>query len=188
LNNLRQINQAVVLYADDHEGWLPNTNAVMVYYKELVKSYLGLNSTSSVADRVFGCPADGFTVDPLSNTAIPHGIHTLAESDFSSYAFNGLNRLSSFLPGLAGCRINAVANPTRTAIVAEYAGYNGFSWHDASAPPRRNNARCTLSFADGHAAHVRVYWNGRPGKTDLPMFYDPPNSYDYCWSATPDTR
>jgi len=182
-NNLRQVSQALTLYADDHEATFPNTNEVMVSYKELVKGYLGLNSTSSAEDRVFSCPVDRFTVDPLANTVIPGGVYTGAGSDFSSYAFNGLNRLSSLLPGLAGSRVNTVAQPTRATLVAEFAAFNGFSWHDLTAPPRRNDAPCTMGFVDGHVSGVRVFWNGLPGKTDLPMFYDPPGDYEYRWSA-----
>ena len=41
-----------------------------------------------------------------------------------------------------------------------------------------------MGFVDGHVTYVRVFWNGLPGKTDLPMFYDPPSEYEYRWSAT----
>ncbi len=54
---------AVRLYADDHGDVLPAaanltfgtlaTNHFAVFYKGMVKSYVGLSGASSVADRVF---------------------------------------------------------------------------------------------------------------------------------------
>ena len=182
LSNLRQLNQAVRMFADDYDDTLPNTNAVMFFYKELVKGYVGLNTTSSPNDRVFACPADRFTVDSLVNVTIQQSVRSSAESDYSSYTFNGLNRWSTSLPGLAGKRIISVANPARTVLLAEFSAFNGFSWHDLGTPPRVQRARSVVSFVDGHVAYTPIFWNGILGKTDLPMFYDPPSSYDYQWS------
>src|ERR1035437_3889303 len=75
LGNVRQINLAVRMYADDHQDTLPNitnsasdggTNDSFFFYKGLVKSYVGLNGASSPQDKIFDCPADTFCYVPGS--------------------------------------------------------------------------------------------------------------------------
>ena len=68
LNNLKQIGLGIHLYAGDHDDTLPAiviTNGMpwpyqWRFYKELTKSYDGLNGPSSPKDRLFACPADTF--------------------------------------------------------------------------------------------------------------------------------
>jgi prepilin-type N-terminal cleavage/methylation domain-containing protein len=61
LNNLKQINLGVHLYAADNGDTLPNTGtATYILYKEVVKSYVGLHGTSSLQDKIFACPAARF--------------------------------------------------------------------------------------------------------------------------------
>jgi len=62
-NNLRQINAAIWLYADDWADSLPilpslnpYPNGVGAYYKQLVKGYLGLSGPASPDEKVFTCP------------------------------------------------------------------------------------------------------------------------------------
>ena len=64
--NLRQINQALHLYADDGSDSLPvlpdpnpYPNGVGAYYKQLVKGYLGLRGPASPNEIIFTCPSDG---------------------------------------------------------------------------------------------------------------------------------
>jgi prepilin-type N-terminal cleavage/methylation domain-containing protein/prepilin-type processing-associated H-X9-DG protein len=183
LNNLKQINLGLRMYADDNNDTLPNTNAVMSAYKRLMKTYVGLEAPSSPNDRLFSCPADRFTVDAFKNVPANGSIHESAEWDYSSYGFNGLNRISEALPGVAGKSLSSVRDATKTILLAEISAFMGFSWHDASRPPIVNNSRSMLSFADGHVSYLKIYWNGYLGKTDWPMFYDPPAGYDYRWSG-----
>ncbi len=70
LNNLRQINLGVRLYADDSNDKSPNpgntvpTNTFLgVAYKRLMKNYVGLQGASSPQDKLFACPADTFYYD-----------------------------------------------------------------------------------------------------------------------------
>src|SRR5215469_9216012 len=73
LNNLKQINLAIQLYATDNHDVLPAasdvtaegyvTNEYDVFYKDMVKSYVGLHGASSPRDRLFACPADVFYYD-----------------------------------------------------------------------------------------------------------------------------
>jgi competence protein ComGC len=59
LNNLRRISPGMRLYCDDHADFppgIPNTGsapyAYWASYKELIKSYVGLNGVSSPADQL----------------------------------------------------------------------------------------------------------------------------------------
>jgi prepilin-type N-terminal cleavage/methylation domain-containing protein/prepilin-type processing-associated H-X9-DG protein len=183
LNNLKQINLGLRMYSDDNGDTLPNTNAVMSAYKRLMKSYVGPDSPSSPSDRLFTCPADRFTVDAFKNAQTSGTIHQSVDWDYSSFGFNGLNRVSELLPGVAGKRLGSIQDQTKTILLAEVSAFMGFSWHDSRRPPIVNNAYSMLSFADGHVAYLKVYWNGFLGKTDWPMFYDPPAGYDYKWSG-----
>lgn len=184
LSNLKQVNLGLRLYADDNDDTLPNTNAVMSAYRGLVKTYVGLEAPSSPNDRLFACPADRFTVDAINNVVTSGIMHESSAWDYSSYGFNGLNRMSESLPGVAGKKLASTRDPVRTVLLAEDSAFFGFSWHDPVNPPICNNARSVVSFIDGHGDYIRIYWNGFLGKTDSPMFYEPPPGYDYCWSAS----
>src|SRR5579862_8857435 len=73
INNLRQVSLAVHLYAADNSDTLPSapgvtattfaTNHYSIFYKQLVKAYVGLQGASSPQDKVFACPADMFYYD-----------------------------------------------------------------------------------------------------------------------------
>ena len=59
LSNLRQVNLAIRLYADDYADALPvlptpnpYPNGVGAYYKQLVKGYLGLTGPASPSEKV----------------------------------------------------------------------------------------------------------------------------------------
>src|ERR1043165_4834795 len=65
VNNSKQVNLAIRLYADDYADSLPilpdpnaYPNGVGAYYKQLVKGYLGLSGPASSNETVFICPAD----------------------------------------------------------------------------------------------------------------------------------
>src|SRR3984885_13953508 len=71
LNNLKQINLGVHLYAADNGDTLPNTGAgTYILYKEAVKSYIGLHGLSSLQDKIFACPADMFYYDESSGVYV----------------------------------------------------------------------------------------------------------------------
>src|SRR5262245_61827564 len=63
IENLKQVNGAVLLYAKDEQGRLPALQncpapGAWWYYKEQVKGSLGLSGPPSPQDKVFGCPSD----------------------------------------------------------------------------------------------------------------------------------
>ncbi len=202
LNNLRQINFAVHLYAADNHDELPSipdtnadgmmTNSFQVVYKALVKSYLGLRGLSSERDRVFACPADTYFYNNW--TFVAAGWHEQYISDYSSYGFNGLGgtvNTPPFLsgqtnsPGLFGWKLAAIHDPARTVLVAENAALYPFSWHESQRIPLGfsgvNNSKNMVSFADGHVRYTRMY--SYTNEFMATAFYDPPAGYDYKWSG-----
>jgi prepilin-type N-terminal cleavage/methylation domain-containing protein/prepilin-type processing-associated H-X9-DG protein len=202
LNNLKQINLGIHLYAADNSDSLPNNGtATYILYKEAVKGYVGLRGPSSPQDRIFACPADTFYYDESSCVYFPHGLHEQRTPyDYSSYAFNGLNLLTNYpnyayngvLPGVAGQKLSSVKNSGRTVLVLEASALVPYSWHQPKPPvlnnlPMSNDAGNMVSFVDGHVRYLNIYWNstlGYPnGGVSLAAYYDPPSGYDYQWSG-----
>jgi prepilin-type N-terminal cleavage/methylation domain-containing protein len=202
LNNLKQINLGVHMYAGDNGDTLPDTGtATYVTYKEVVKSYAGLYGPSSSQDKVFACPADTYYYDESSLAYVPHGRHEQRTLDFSSYAFNGANLLTTnypnfayngVLPGIGGQKLSAVKNSAKTVLVVEASALEPYSWHQPKPPvsggwPMFNDARNMVGFVDSHVSYIKIYWNstiGYPnGGISVAAYYDPPAGYDYQWSG-----
>lgn len=201
LDNLKQINLGVHLYAADNGDKAPATGSTtFISYKELVKSYVGLHGPSSSGDKVFTCPADIFYYDETSLAYFSSGHHEQAAYDFSSYSFSGLNLLTNFhasrfgvvLPGIAGRLLSSIKEPTKTVLVAESAALLPYSWHEPKAHsagvlPTLNNCKNMVSFADGHISYIKMYWDSTlsypDGSGSLSVYYDPPAGYDYKWSG-----
>jgi len=202
LNNLKQINLGVHMYAGENDDTLPNTGTgTYVLYKEVVKSYVGLHGPSSPQDKIFACPADTFYYDESSGAYVPHGRHEQRTCDFSSYEFNGCNLLTTnypnfayngVLPGIGGQKLSAVKNPIKTVLVVEASALEPYSWHQPKPPvsdgwPMFNDARNMVSFADSHVSYIKIYWNNTisypNGGVSVAAYYDPPAGYDYQWSG-----
>jgi prepilin-type N-terminal cleavage/methylation domain-containing protein len=202
LNNLKQINLGVHMYAGENGDTLPDTGiATYITYKEAVKSYVGLHGPSSPQDKIFACPADTFHYNDSSLACVPHGRHEQGTFDFSSYAFNGANLLTTnypnfayngVLPGIGGQKLSAVKNSARTVMVVEASALEPYSWHQPKPPvsgdwPMFNDARNMVSFVDSHVSYIKIYWNstiGYPnGGISVAAYYDPPAGYDYQWSG-----
>jgi prepilin-type N-terminal cleavage/methylation domain-containing protein len=202
LNNLKQINLGVHLYAGDNGDTLPDTGrGTYITYKEVVKNYVGLHGLSSPQDRIFACPADIFYYNDGTCAYAAHGQHEERIYDFSSYAFNGANLLTTnyshfadngVLPGIGGQKLSAVKNSAKTVLVVEAPALLPYSWHQPKPPvpggwPMFNNARNMVSFVDSHASYTKIYWNstlGYPnGGISIAAYYDPPEGYDYQWSG-----
>jgi len=208
LNNLRQINLGVRMYSDDSSDASPSpgsaaatTNVLTLYsgYKALMKSYVGLNGTSSPQDKLFTCPADTFYPNwIIAPVGPPHyfvqkSLHDDPSWDFSSYAFNGGDNVARKFykknvtyPGLGGVKLSSVKHPTRTVLVAEIAAFGPWSWHDPSSHgvahesgTLYNDSQNVVSFVDGHVSYIKIHWS--PGQ-EWAAGYEPPASYDYQWS------
>src|SRR5260221_782824 len=102
LNNIKQINLGVCMYADDHDNVLTlvNTNHtpnVWMDYKNWMKSYVGLKVDSSPHDTPFSCPADAFYYrDGSADSIVFQSLHSQSNYNYSSYAFNAGNIRSDY--------------------------------------------------------------------------------------------
>ena len=197
--NLRQINLGIRMYSDDANDTSPaslTTNRIVNYYKTLVQNYVGLNGPPSPQDKLFTCPADTFRYWTGSNRMAvfsPTGRHESGNANYSSYAFNGINKDLTNLSGngailgIAGQKLYSIKHPDKTVLVLEQPAFFPYSWHQPKQPisdPNScffNNSKNMVSFVDGHVSYLKTYWNRQAGS--LAMFYNPPAEYDYQWSG-----
>src|ERR1039458_7523186 len=140
INNLRQVSLGIQQYAADNAstlpaapnvtGWDIETNHWALFYKRLVKNYVGLHGASSPQDKVFACPADTFYYDVPSMAYEARSLHDQSDSDYSSYGFNGANgspynpppaylNETSF-PGVFGRKQPSIKSPVKTVLLAEF--------------------------------------------------------------------
>jgi type II secretory pathway pseudopilin PulG len=179
MNNLNQVNRAVLLYADESQGTLPvfseqNKDPVWWFYKELIKGHAGLKDKSSAQDKLFACPSDRGYTDPIP-------FWKNSRFDFSSYVFNGVNLPG--IPNLAGKKVNSVKEPTKTLLTMEWTAHAPLSWHSSRTgkknAPFYNNAGSMCGFVDGSVRFTPIYYDG----IDAAFTRDPIPGYDYRWSA-----
>lgn len=173
-SNLRQVNLAIRMYAEDSADEFPVVpnpnpypNGIGAFYKELVKGYAGLTGPLTNSDKIFICPAD-----PTIHLNLTHA--------FTSYTFNGWETGPGSLPRITGQNFSALSNPVKAVIVGEWTAFFGGSWH----PFKKGlylDAPNLLAFADGHVAATKIYWNGQPGAQ--PLGYEPPPNYAYSWNG-----
>ena len=197
LNNLKQIALGVRMYADDSNDRTPTTLGKS--YKELMKSYVGLQGASSTQDKLFACPADTFYYDWAISLHpvgfIPQSFCTRSNSSYSSYWFNlgnlhlGSFRGTNFLrPGIGGSTMSSIKHPARTVLVAEMPAFIPYSWHKPKRPYTKmnsifNDSVDMVSFVDGHVVYIKMYWKTAWPPDSLANEYDPPVGYDYQWSG-----
>ena len=196
LNNLKQINQGVRLYADEHGDVLTlvSTNHspnVWTDYQSWMKGYVGLNGPSSPNDALFACPADTYYY--FDYTLIPQGRHLQPQYNYSSYAFNAGNIRADYpytnqFPGIAGQNLTSIKHPARTVLVTEFSSLDPYSWHNHQHEPSgrlgASGSRNVVSFVDGHANYITMYWDTNVAIGHVQAWhYNPPVSYDYQWSG-----
>jgi hypothetical protein len=168
--NLQQIGRAALRFAEDHETRLPGliqtgSGDPWWWYKEEIKSYLGLSAPSSPNDRIFACPLDRGYSDPTPFCKTPR-------FDYGSYVFNGVTLFGT--PNIAGWKLPAVNQPGRTLLVMEWTAHAPLSWHrsktgKANAPFYRD-AESVVAFADGRINLVKIYYDGyNPAYTRNPV-------------------
>ena len=174
VSNLRQVNLAIRLYADDYKDALPvlpdpnpYPNGVGAYYKQLVKGNLGLTGPASPDETVFTCPSDRVLRNQIGHA-------------FTSYTFNGYEVGPGDIPRITGQKLGSIKNPTKAVLAGEWPAFFGGSWHPV-VNDDHPDAKNVLSFVDGHAVLTKIYWDGvsdsDPGK------YEPPAGYDYNWDG-----
>jgi len=181
LNNLKQINLGLLMYADDNSGAMPkqssvSTNYLVYFYKEAMKSYVGLTGASSPADKIFICPSE------CTAPTWPVLQSQSAFCDYSSYHFN------NYLDGL---QVKSIRQPVKTPLVMDGSASWGYSWHrpqssyvlvfdiNGDQHAAYNNAMNNVSFVDGHVSYIKIYNDG----VSQSWAYEPPAGYDYQWSG-----
>ncbi len=197
-SNLQQINLGIRMYSDDANDISPSaqtTNRMVNYYKTLVQSYVGLNGPSSPQDKLFACPSDTFRYWTRNGGVVfsPTGRHESVNANYSSYAYNGINKEAAHtsaqgsILGIAGQKLSAIKHPDKTVLVTEHSSFFPYSWHHPKKPVSNpnscffNEAMNMVSFVDGHVSYMKTYWNGQAGS--LAIFYNPPAEYGYQWSG-----
>jgi prepilin-type N-terminal cleavage/methylation domain-containing protein len=189
INDLHQIDAAVLMYADDNADSIrtaANDYHVYFSYKDRIRPYL-LRNGSSTNDQLFTCPADNFDCKlpaiqdffRLDNVA-GNGFHHLKETHYSSYIFNGAAP-NSKETRVAGKPFSSAREPSRLVLVCELSGAIGLSGHDRRQAEQFNNAKNVVSFVDGHVSFIPIFWNGDSGEGGLPISYNPPAGYEYIW-------
>jgi competence protein ComGC len=178
---LSQISRAILIYADDNAGRLPDADRslkgpIWWFYKEQVKAKVGngLLGPSSAADREFGCPADRGYDDGKPFRLSP-------KFDYTSYVFNGVQLPG--VPNVAGRVVSSIKEPGRTLLVMEWAAHAPLSWHRSRTgeknQPFYNNAESVVAFVDGSVDVVPIYYDGiNPAYTR-----DPIPGYKYKYSG-----
>jgi len=190
LGNLKQINAGLRMYYDDSEDASPTAfhpqGTPMGDYKERMKNYVGLNGQSSLRDTIFACPADAFFYydSPIGGLCFTNApLHESKSYDYMSYWYNGNNLPPRDDPprlGIAGLKLSTIKEPAKTLLVGEAPAFFPYSWHQPrpGEGPTFNDAKNVVSFVDGHASYIKIYWNG-----SLACSCNPPSGYDYKWSG-----
>lgn len=179
LRNLGQVGQAVLRYSNDHNGALPatapgQTGDLWWWYKEQVKSYAGLSGPSGPNDTVFACPEDRGYSDPKP-------FHASARFDYGSYVYNGVTLPG--VPSIAGWQLATIREPRTTLLVMEWTAHAPLSWHKSRTgkknAPFYCDAESAVTFADGHAKLVKIYYDGY----NAAYTQDPIAGYEYKYSG-----
>ena len=189
INNARQINLAMRMYADDHADAIrATTNGEAFYftYKDSIQPYLSRSGSQTNAP-VFVCPADDFDFDDpvlksiLWENVSGRGFHRQEYSRHASYFFNG-GAPDEPDARMGGKPFSSVREPSRLVLEGELSGVYSLSTHERKGGYQFNNARNVMSFVDGHVSFVRMYWNGVKSFGNSSFFYEPPAGYEYKWS------
>jgi prepilin-type N-terminal cleavage/methylation domain-containing protein len=174
VGNLKQVGLAIRLYAEDCSDSFPvlpdpnpYPNGVGAYYKQLVKSYLGLTGPAKPTEKVFVCPSDQV-------------FSTLPGHAFTSYTFNGYEVGPGAIDRITGQMLTSIRNPALAVLAGEVPAFIGGSWHPVVSSTYAD-AKDILSFVDGHVANTKIYWNGVEDSD--PASYEPPPGYEYSWNG-----
>ena len=203
LSNLKQINLAMKQYVDDNHDKTPGrdsvvtkgadgqTEAIWWWYKDLIKSYAGIKTPGFLDpplaqgsnDMVFHCPKDRGWADHGAQFRMPHYDNPIL--DYGSYVFNGCDNWGNdpVKTTLLDRNLSTVKHPARTWLISEWPIHWSYSWHKSqtgSANISYKNAIDNVSFVDGHASYIKLYFNNVLGPA--PFAYTTasiPQSYNY---------
>jgi type II secretory pathway pseudopilin PulG len=183
LANVRQVNRAVIEFAEDNARTLPRMEGAPApggwwQYKEQVKGYLGLTGPPSANDKVFACPDDrGYG----EGTEEPQPFCRSRKHNYTSYVFNGVNLPG--MPNVGGREISTIRDPARTLLVMEWTAHAPLSWHRSRTgkanTPFYNDAENVAGFVDGHAALIKIHYDG----LNAAYTRDPAPGYSYKYTG-----
>jgi len=183
LANVRQVNRAVLQFAEEHDQTLPRVDGSPApggwwYYKEQVKGYAGLTGTSSANDKVFACPDDrGYG----EGTEKPRPFCKSKKHVYTSYVFNGVNLPG--IPNISGRQVASIPDPSHTLLTMEWVAHGPLSWHRSHTgqanTPFYNDAESVVGFVDGRVAFIRIYYDG----LNAAYTRDPAPGYNYKYSG-----
>jgi prepilin-type N-terminal cleavage/methylation domain-containing protein len=203
LSNLKQLNVGMKMYVDDNQDRTPGPDSVITtgaygapeaiwwWYKELVRPYMGIQiqgfldpplpqSSNSI---VFRCPKDRGWADHGATYSMPHYANYIL--DYGSYVFNGCDNRGNDpkTTTLLDMKLSTVKHPIRTWIMSEWPIHWSYSWHKSltgDANISYKDAIDNVSFVDGHAAYIKLYYDASLGPA--PFAYPTPQipgSYNY---------
>ncbi len=195
LSNLKQLNLAMVLYCGDNHDrtpgresvsdkgiwWFGGHKDIWWWYKELDKSYAGVTGPSVSNHMVFRCAKDRGWKD--YGFPMPHWQNPVL--DYGSYVFNGCDNRGNPKNNLLDMSLSNVKHPTRTWLMSEWPIHWSYSWHKSLTGDRDisyKDAVDNVSFVDGHAASIKIYYDPALPDGDAPFTYstaDIPASYNY---------
>jgi hypothetical protein len=179
VNNLQQVNRAVLSFCNDNNQTLPTTGptdqrSLWWWYKEQVKRYVGLTGASSPGDTIFACPEDRGYSDPQPFYLSPR-------FDYGSYVFNGVTMEG--VPNIAGWQVSSIKHPRRTLLVMEWTAHAPLSWHKSKTGKRNmpfySDAESVVGFVDGHVSLTKIYYDG----FNAAYTQDPIDGYEYQYSG-----
>jgi prepilin-type N-terminal cleavage/methylation domain-containing protein len=207
IKNLHQLTIGIHLYLDDQLNNSPgNTNTARspflnwTEYRKLIGDYVGVKIAPSPNNRVFGCPADWFFYDMSGSRRgyVHEPLHNQTNQVFTSYAYNAgmvttrptTNSDGTIIAGttnfygIAGMRLESIAHPARTVLLAEAPAYGPYSWHQPKKPfseenSKFNDSKNVVGFVDGHVSYIKMHYDGK----NFSWATNPPAKYDYQWSG-----
>jgi prepilin-type N-terminal cleavage/methylation domain-containing protein len=183
LENVRQVNRAVLHFAVEHDQKLPRMDDSPApggwwHYKEQVKGYAGLTGPSSANDKVFACPDDrGYS----EGTEKPQPFCKSKRYVYTSYVFNGVNLPG--IPNIAGREVSSITDPSRTLLTMEWIAHAPLSWHRSRTgkanTPFYNDAESVVGFVDGRVGFIKIHYDG----LNAAYTRDPAPGYNYKYSG-----
>ncbi len=199
LDNLKQLNLAMVMYCGDYKDTTPNSNTVVLYgttyaiwwwYKELDKGYAGIKVSSS-NDLVFQCPMDrGWVLNGYPKPLWTYGGLTAGaeDPDYGSYVYNGCDNNDGNGYNMNNVVLGRVRHPARTWLMGEWPLQWSYSWHFnlyKTQDIQYSNALVNVSFVDGHVSYIKCYYNPLDGVApiayptpEIPPIYNYQNAPD----------
>jgi len=184
-NNLKHLTLAAILYAGDHNDWLPDTCPEFAQpydnWMEILSKYLKVTPfaqpiprTGAIYSHPLVCPATtGAPGAPYSGCGWA-GWGT-------DYAMNHRSG-GSRLPYEAVAPLAGIPQPSITALFADsetWNGWLGFAYWTLS-PRHKNRTRANVACYDGHVESIKLPWptglaGYSPGTSELGLFH--PSSY-----------